>query len=70
MRLPQEAKQHADGVIVGDAVTLWPVVIKDLEEGTLQPLYTSSDSHDSLILPSTHKVIMKGLQLTNSIEAT
>lgn len=22
--LPQEAKQHADSVIVGDAVTLWP----------------------------------------------
>ena len=68
--LPQEAKQHADSVIVGDAVTLWPVVIKDLEEGTLQPLYTSSDSHDSLILPSTHKIKLKGLQLTNSIEAT
>ena len=29
--LPEEAAQHADSVIVGDAVTLWPVVIKDLE---------------------------------------
>jgi radical SAM superfamily enzyme YgiQ (UPF0313 family) len=68
--LPQEASQHADSVIVGDAVTLWPVVINDLEKGTLKPLYTSNDSHDSLILPSTHKIKLKGLQLTNSIEAT
>ncbi len=52
--LPDEAKQHADSVIVGDAVTLWPVVIKDLEEGTLQSFYTSTDTHDSLVLPSTH----------------
>jgi radical SAM superfamily enzyme YgiQ (UPF0313 family) len=68
--LPEEAKQHADSVIVGDAVTLWPLVIKDIEKGTLQPFYTSSDSHDSLILPSTHKIKLKSLQLTNSIEAT
>jgi radical SAM superfamily enzyme YgiQ (UPF0313 family) len=68
--LPEEASQHADSVIVGDAVTLWPVVIKDIEKGTLQPFYTSSDSHDSLVLPSTHKIKLKSLQLTNSIEAT
>jgi radical SAM superfamily enzyme YgiQ (UPF0313 family) len=68
--LPQEAKQHADSVIVGDAVTLWPIVIRDLEKGNLQPFYTSSNCPDSLILPSTQKITLKGLQLTNSIEAT
>ncbi|DAC72947.1 MAG TPA: B12-binding domain-containing radical SAM protein [Thermoplasmata archaeon] len=68
--LPWEAKQHADSVIIGDAVTLWPVVVKDLEAGTLQPFYTSADTHESLVLPSTHMITLKGLQLTNSIEAT
>jgi radical SAM superfamily enzyme YgiQ (UPF0313 family) len=67
--LPEEAKQHADSVIVGDAVTLWPLVIKDLEDGTLQPFYKSTDI-SSLILPSTQNIHLKGLQLTNSIEAT
>ncbi|HWR27607.1 MAG TPA: radical SAM protein [Candidatus Thermoplasmatota archaeon] len=68
--LPAEAAQHADSVIVGDAVTLWPAVVKDLEAGTLQPFYTSADTHDTFILPSTQAIKLKGLQLTNSIEAT
>lgn len=68
--LPDEAKQHADSVIVGDAVTLWPIVVKDLEAGNLQSFYTSADSHDALVLPSTQPIKLKGLQLTNSIEAT
>jgi radical SAM superfamily enzyme YgiQ (UPF0313 family) len=68
--LPDEAKQHADSVIVGDAVTLWPNVIKDLEAGTLQSFYTSKDIRDSLVLPSTHTIRLKSVQLTNSIEAT
>jgi len=68
--LPDEAKQHADSVIVGDAVTLWPNVIKDLEAGTLQSFYTSKDICDSLVLPSTHTIKLNSVQLTNSIEAT
>jgi radical SAM superfamily enzyme YgiQ (UPF0313 family) len=68
--LPDEAAQHADSVIVGDAVSLWPMVVKDLESGILQPRYTSPDSCDTLLLPSTRAVKLKGLQLTNSIEAT
>jgi radical SAM superfamily enzyme YgiQ (UPF0313 family) len=68
--LPEEARQHADSVIVGDAVSLWPLVIRDLETGILQPLYTSTDTCDSLLLPSTQSIKLKGLQLTNSIEAT
>ena len=68
--LPDEAKQHADSVIVGDAITLWPVVVKDLEAGGLKPLYISADAYDSLVLPSTQTITLRGLQLTNSIEAT
>jgi radical SAM superfamily enzyme YgiQ (UPF0313 family) len=68
--LPEEAKQHADSVIVGDAVTLWPSVIKDLEEQNLQPFYKLTEHRSTLVLPSTQSVHMKGLQLTNSIEAT
>ncbi len=68
--LPEEALQHADSVIVGDAVTLWPAVVKDLEAGILQRSYTSTDDCKTLILPSTHAIKLKGLQLTNSIEAT
>jgi len=68
--LPDEAKQHADSVIVGDAVTLWPTVINDLEAGNLQSFYSSKDTRNSLVLPSTHAIKLNSVQLTNSIEAT
>lgn len=68
--LPEEAKQHADAVIVGDAITLWPVVVKDIEDNRLQPFYRSDGSCDSLILPSTKNVHTPGYQFVNAIEAT
>jgi len=68
--LPDEAKQHADSVIVGDAVTIWPAVIKDLEASNLQSFYTSNKNPNSLVLPSTNTIKLKSVQLTNSIEAT
>ena len=68
--LPDEAGQHADSVIVGDAVSLWPIVIQDIEKNTQKPVYTSKDYHDLLTLPSTSATPRKGFQLSNSIEAT
>jgi len=67
--LPQEAAQHADSVIIGDATTLWPRVITDLEDHTLKPTYTTHND-EPLLLPSTSSVKLHGVQLTNSIEAT
>lgn len=37
---PEEASEHADAVVVGEADSLWPVVLQDLEEGNLKPVYT------------------------------
>ncbi len=36
---PQEAAAHADAVVLGDGVRLWPQVLADVEAGTLQGLY-------------------------------
>jgi radical SAM superfamily enzyme YgiQ (UPF0313 family) len=37
--LPQEAKQHVDSVIIGEAEGIWPNVIEDLRSGALKPFY-------------------------------
>ena len=37
--LPEEAGQHADAVVVGDADDLWPQVVADAEAGRLQRIY-------------------------------
>lgn len=37
--LPQEAGQHADAVVMGDAEELWPQVVEDARKGRLQSIY-------------------------------
>lgn len=37
--LPEEAKQHADSVVIGEAELTWPQLLKDLENGKLKPFY-------------------------------
>jgi radical SAM superfamily enzyme YgiQ (UPF0313 family) len=37
--LPQEALQHADSVVVGEAEEIWPEVVSDAAAGRLEPIY-------------------------------
>jgi radical SAM superfamily enzyme YgiQ (UPF0313 family) len=36
---PDEARAHADAVVVGEAEHIWPQVIRDAQHGVLQPFY-------------------------------
>jgi radical SAM superfamily enzyme YgiQ (UPF0313 family) len=44
---PDEAAAHADAVAVGEGVQLWPVILRDIERGTLRPRYEGSHRHPS-----------------------
>ncbi|MCJ7571834.1 MAG: B12-binding domain-containing radical SAM protein [Candidatus Thermoplasmatota archaeon] len=37
--MPDEAKQHADAVVIGEAEYTWPKVLQDLQKGKLKPFY-------------------------------
>ena len=41
--LPEEAKDHADAVVIGEAERTWPAVIEHAAQGFLQPFYRDSD---------------------------
>lgn len=41
--LPQEALEHADAVVVGDAEGVWPNVLEDARSGNLQQIYRNSE---------------------------
>jgi radical SAM superfamily enzyme YgiQ (UPF0313 family) len=41
--LPQEALQHVDAVVVGEAEGVWPDLVEDLKKGQLKRIYTGSD---------------------------
>jgi len=67
--LPEEAKCHADSVIVGSAENLWPVALKDLEKDKLKPYYVSKGHIDQKSFRSADIAIPSGIIL-GAIEAT
>jgi radical SAM superfamily enzyme YgiQ (UPF0313 family) len=36
---PEEVAPHADALAIGDGVQLWPLILRDIEAGRLQPRY-------------------------------
>jgi radical SAM superfamily enzyme YgiQ (UPF0313 family) len=41
--VPQETKQHADAVAIGEGDLIWPQILQDFADGELQPFYESSE---------------------------
>ena len=39
--LPEETKQHADSVVIGEAEYTWPKLLEDFQHGKLKPFYHS-----------------------------
>lgn len=37
--MPEEAKQHGDAVVIGEAESAWPEVLRDFRAGQLKPFY-------------------------------
>jgi len=37
--MPEEAKEHADSVLVGEVDVIWPVLLDDFQRGELKPIY-------------------------------
>jgi radical SAM superfamily enzyme YgiQ (UPF0313 family) len=49
---PEEAREHADSVVVGEAESVWADVLKDASNGQLKPLYFGQPLNlDGLPLP-------------------
>ncbi len=55
--IPEEAKQHADSVVIGEAEETWPQLLKDFENDRLKPFYFQKKPADPKDIP-----ILKNLQ--------
>jgi radical SAM superfamily enzyme YgiQ (UPF0313 family) len=49
--LPQEALQHVDAVIVGEAEEVWPELIEDMRRGQMRRIYVGSEFINPSQLP-------------------
>lgn len=46
---PEEAREHADCVVLGEAESLWPQVLSDLRQRSLQPVYDARSLNFDLV---------------------
>ena len=54
----EEALQHSDSVVVGEAEGIWPGLLKDAEEGKLRRVYRSEGYTDLTSSPATVRSLM------------
>jgi len=68
--LPEEAKQHADCVVIGEAENSWPLLLKDLEKNQLHPFYQSEKPADLTYFPPLKQGIGEHAFWTTRVETT
>lgn len=50
--MPEEAKMHADAVVVGEAEQLWPELVRDVEQKSLREVYKADEFPDLAGVPT------------------
>ena len=70
--LPDEASQHADAVVIGEAEGIWPIVIEDFKAYQLHRTYSRSEQPSLLNLPIPRRdLFVKGAYyVRNTISTT
>jgi len=67
--LPEEAKQHADSVLLGRGELNWLELLKDFEKSSLKPIYHAISYNNDITIPPTN-ISLPGFVMTGAIEAT
>lgn len=58
--MPEEVAEHADAVVVGEGDLVWPHLLKDVEDGSLQKMYRSCQLPDLQDMPRPRWDLIKG----------
>lgn len=57
--LPEEAKKHADSVVMGEAEISWPTLLNDFEKGQLKPFYRIKEQIPPEMIPEPRRDLIK-----------
>jgi len=68
--MPEEAKQHADSVIMGMAETNWERALNDFEKGKLKPIYERDHDFDISKVPPLRRDLIKSNPFLGAIQTT
>ncbi|MEI8197414.1 MAG: radical SAM protein [Phycisphaerae bacterium] len=56
---PDDAAQHLDAVVVGEAEGIWPQVLRDIEQGRLQKIYRAAIPADPATIPVPRRQLLE-----------
>jgi radical SAM superfamily enzyme YgiQ (UPF0313 family) len=65
--LPEEAEQHADAVVVGEAEDTWPRILEDARSGKLERIYVSTRNAPLAGMPAPRWDLIKGRRYGKSV---
>ncbi len=68
--LPEEAKKHADAVVIGEAEGVWEQVLTDLQHDDLQPFYRNTKPVDLCCIPSANRSVNQGIGFIAGVQAS
>ena len=68
--LPEEAKQHADSVVLSWAEGTWPQLLEDAEKGRLKPFYGPNDDYSIENIPPLRRDLIKHNPLLGAVQTT
>ncbi len=65
--VPEEAKQHADAVVIGEAERSWPQLISDLQKGKLKSFYYPEPYVDTKLIPEPRRDLLRVKPLMSAV---
>jgi radical SAM superfamily enzyme YgiQ (UPF0313 family) len=68
--MPQEAIQHADSVVLGEAELTWPELIHDAEKGVLKQFYGPNPDFDMAAIPPIRRDLIRQNPLIGAVQST
>lgn len=68
--LPDEAKKHADSVVIGEAEYIWSEILNDAKSNSLKPFYTADRAVDQNDMPPAKRDQTGGNYFIAAIQAT
>lgn len=68
--MPNEAKEHADSVVLSWAEATWPELIHDMENGSLKPFYGPNQNFDMTDIPLIRRDLIKHNPIMGAVQTT
>jgi radical SAM superfamily enzyme YgiQ (UPF0313 family) len=68
--MPEEAKQHADSIVLGEAEETWSELVSDFEKGTAKPFYGPNPDFDMAAIPPIRRDLIRQNPLIGAVQST